>query len=217
VTEPASDSTVSPSESRPEIRLERSTEDWSVLADPARRTRPFDGGKYIALSLGNPASYVSLGLDLRERWELVAAPNFATGGNRQDSYLLHRLQAHADTHLDANWRIVVQGEDVRAPGLIQHSDRSIQYACTDYQEVLQAAGITPSMSRRANALDNAPMESFFHTLKTELVHHRAYVTHEEARRDLFAYVESFYNRQRLHSGLGCRTPDEAERKAQNVA
>ena len=79
------------------------------------------------------------------------------------------------------------------PGLIQHSDRGIQHACTDDQEVLQAAGITPSMSRRGNALDNAPMESFLHTLK-KLVHHRAYATHEEARRDLFAYVEGFYNR-----------------------
>lgn len=116
MTEPAPDSTAFPPESRPEIKLERFTEDWSVLADPVRRTRPFDGGKYIALSPGDPASYVSLGLDLRERWELVAAPNFATGGNRQDSYLLHRLQAHADIHLDANWRIFVQGEDVRAPG-----------------------------------------------------------------------------------------------------
>lgn len=103
------------------------------------------------------------------------------------------------------------------PGLIQHSDRGIQYACTDYQEALQAAGITPSMSRRGNALDNAPMESFFHTLKTELVHHRAYATHDEARRDLFAYVEGFYNRKRLHSGLGYKTPDEAERRAQSIA
>lgn len=116
MTEPAAASTVPPPESRPEIRLERFTEDWSVLADPARRTRPFDGGKYIALSPGDPATYISLGLDLRERWELVAAPNFGTGGNRQDSYLLHRMQAHADIHLDANWRIFVQGEDVRAPG-----------------------------------------------------------------------------------------------------
>lgn len=61
------------------------------------------------------------------------------------------------------------------------------------------------------------MESFFHTLKTELVYHRAYATHDEARRDLFAYVEWFYDRQRLHSGLDYRTPDEAERRAQGVA
>ena len=103
------------------------------------------------------------------------------------------------------------------PGLIQHSDRGIQYACTDYQEVLAGAGITPSMSRRGNALDNAPMESFFHTLKTELVYQRAYATHDEARRDLFAYVEGFYNRERLHSGLGYRTPAKVERRAHRVA
>lgn len=103
------------------------------------------------------------------------------------------------------------------PGLIQHSDRGIQYACGGYQAALAGAGITPSMSRRANPLDNAPMESFFHTLKTELVHHRIYATQDEAKRNLFAYVEGFYNRQRLHSGLGYRTPDEAERRTQSIA
>jgi transposase InsO family protein len=102
-------------------------------------------------------------------------------------------------------------------GLIQHSDRGIQYACGDYQTALTEAGIIPSMSRRANPLDNAPMESFFHTLKTELVHHRTYATRDEARRDLFSYVEGFYNRQRLHSALDYRTPDQAERQAANVA
>ena len=61
------------------------------------------------------------------------------------------------------------------------------------------------------------MESFFHTLKTELVHHRAYATHDEARRDLFAYVKGFYNQERLHSGLGFRTPAEVKRRAQRVA
>ena len=102
-------------------------------------------------------------------------------------------------------------------GLIQHSDRGIQYACGDYQAALAKAGITPSMSRRANPLDNAPMESFSHTLKTELVHHRTYATQDEARRDLFSYVEGFYNRQRPHSALDYRTPDQAEQQAENVA
>ncbi|QET91559.1 IS3 family transposase [Roseomonas mucosa] len=102
-------------------------------------------------------------------------------------------------------------------GLIQHSDRGVQYACGDYQAALTKAAIIPSMSRRANPLDNAPMESFFHTLKTELVHHRAYATRDEAKRDLFSYVEGFYNRQRLHSALDYRTPDQAERQAANVA
>jgi putative transposase len=103
------------------------------------------------------------------------------------------------------------------PGLLHHSDRGVQYACGEYQKALAGAEITPSMSRKGNALDNAPMESFFHTLKTELVHHRIYATRDEAKRDLFAYVEGWYNRTRLHSGLGYRTPDEAERRAANVA
>ena len=103
------------------------------------------------------------------------------------------------------------------PGLVQHSDRGVQYACGDYQTALKAAGITPSMSRPAKPLDNAPMESFFHTLKTELVHHRTYTTRDDAKRDLFSYVESFYNRQRLHSALEYRTPDQAERQAADVA
>jgi putative transposase len=102
-------------------------------------------------------------------------------------------------------------------GLVHHSDRGIQYACTDYQKALAAAGIRPSMSRRGNALDNAPMESFFHTLKTELVHHRVSTTHDEAQRDLFGYIEGWYNRQRLHAGLDYITPIEAERRAQRQA
>ena len=78
-----------------------------------------------------------------------------------------------------------------AAGLIQHSDRGIQYACGDDQAALETAGMTPPMSRRANPLDNAPVESFFHTLKTKLVHHRTYTTRDEAQRDLFAYSEGF--------------------------
>jgi len=93
----------------------------------------------------------------------------------------------------------------------------IQYACGDYQAALTQAGIIPSMSRRANPLDNAPMESFFHTLKTELVHHRTYQTRDEAKRDLFAYVEGFYNRPRLHSAIGYLTPVQAEKQATGVA
>lgn len=98
-----------------------------------------------------------------------------------------------------------------------HTDRGVQYACTAYQAVLAEAGIWPSMSRKGNLLDNAPMESFFHTLKTELVHHRTYATHDEARRDLFGYVEGWYNRKRLHPGLGYQTLAEEERQARHVA
>jgi len=95
-------------------------------------------------------------------------------------------------------------------GLLHHSDRGSQYASTEYQGMLMRNGITPSMSRKGNCWDNAPMESFFHTLKTELVHHKHYLTRREARRDIFEYIEVFYNRQRLHSSLGYKTPTEYE-------
>ena len=69
------------------------------------------------------------------------------------------------------------------------------------------------MSRKGNRLDNAPMESFFHALKVERVHHRVYATRHEDRRDLFAYIEGFYNSRRLHSATGCRSTADMERMA----
>jgi putative transposase len=98
-------------------------------------------------------------------------------------------------------------------GLIHHSDRGVQYASHDYRAVLSAAGIIGSMSRKADCYDNAPMESFFHTLKTELVHHRQYNTRAEAQRDIFAFIEGFYNRTPLHSAIGYIAPIEMELKA----
>jgi transposase InsO family protein len=93
------------------------------------------------------------------------------------------------------------------------SFESAQYASLDYRGALAAAGITASMSRKADCFDNAPMESFFHTLKTELVHHRQYATRAEAQRDIFAFIEGFYNRTRLHSAIGYISPIEMELKA----
>jgi putative transposase len=98
-------------------------------------------------------------------------------------------------------------------GLIHHSDRGVQYASADYRKVMQSVGLQVSMSRKADCYDNAPMESFFHTLKTELVHHRQYATPEEAKRDIFAYIEGFYNRTRRHSAIGYISPIEMELKA----
>jgi putative transposase len=95
------------------------------------------------------------------------------------------------------------------PGLIHHSDRGVQYAAEPYRRVLERHGITQSMSRRGNCLDNAPMESFFASLKTEHVHQARFRTRAEAKAAVFEYVEIFYNRQRLHSALGYRTPAEA--------
>jgi putative transposase len=98
-------------------------------------------------------------------------------------------------------------------GLIHHSDRGVQYASEDYRNAIRSAGFKVSMSRKADCYDNAPMESFFHTLKTELVHHRQYATRQQAERDIFAYIEGFYNRTRRHSAIGYISPIEMELKA----
>jgi putative transposase len=94
--------------------------------------------------------------------------------------------------------------------LLHHSDRGVQYASEAYQSLLAAHGIEPSMSRKGNCWDNAVVESFFSTLKRELVHHEDYADREEARRSLFEYIEVFYNRKRRHSTLGYRSPAEFE-------
>ncbi len=96
-------------------------------------------------------------------------------------------------------------------GLVAHSDRGSQYASEHYRRILAGHGITCSMSRRANCWDNAPMESFFASLKKELVHDEDYPTRAEARASLFEYIEVFYNRVRRHSSLGYRSPAEYER------
>jgi putative transposase len=91
-------------------------------------------------------------------------------------------------------------------GLLAHSDRGSQYASDHYQSLLGKHGITCSMSGVAQCWDNAPAESFFASLKKELVHHEDYQTREEARASIFEYIEVFYNNQRLHSSLGYLTP-----------
>ena len=96
------------------------------------------------------------------------------------------------------------------PGLIHHSDRGSQYASGDYQALLEAQQMICSMSRRGNCWDNAPVESFFSTLKRELVHHRRYQTRAEARADIFEYIEVWYNRRRRHSSLGYKSPVDYE-------
>ena len=95
-------------------------------------------------------------------------------------------------------------------GLLHHSDRGSQYAATRYQQLLATHGMTISMSRRGNCWDNACVESFFGTLKRELVYHRHYATRDDAKRDIFEYIEVFYNRLRRHSTLGYDSPAEFE-------
>ena len=96
------------------------------------------------------------------------------------------------------------------PGLLHHSDRGVQYASEDYQHLLRSHGIECSMSGKGDCWDNAVMESFWGTLKTELVNHERYETHEQARASIFEYIEVFYNRKRLHSALGYLSPEQFE-------
>jgi transposase InsO family protein len=93
---------------------------------------------------------------------------------------------------------------------VHHSDRGGPYASAEYQEVLDRHGIVGSMSRPGNCYDNAPVESFFHSLKTEWLDHLTLHTRVQARSAIFEYIEAFYNRSRLHSSLGYRSPDEYE-------
>jgi putative transposase len=109
-----------------------------------------------------------------------------------------------------------QAQQQRKPvaGLVCHSDRGSQYASHDYQTALKEAKIVCSMSRRGNCWDNAPTESFFATIKKELIHRTRFVTRQEAHKAIFAYIEIWYNRRRKHSTLGYLSPEAFERKHQ---
>lgn len=112
-----------------------------------------------------------------------------------------------------------QALDRRRPaaGLILHSDRGSQYSSWAYRDLLQQHGIRQSMSRKGDCWDNAPMESFFKTLKVEEVYQTKYATRQEAQTKVFEYIEIFYNRQRLHSTLNYTTPNDFEANNQHSA
>lgn len=96
------------------------------------------------------------------------------------------------------------------PGLLWHTDRGSQYAADSHRQLLKAHGIDQSMSRKGNCWDNAVSESFFHTLKTELIHDQIFATREHAKQALFEYIEVFYNQMRLHSANDYLSPAEFE-------
>ena len=98
-------------------------------------------------------------------------------------------------------------------GLLFHSDRGVQYASGDFRDALKAASLVPSMSRKANCYDNAAMESFWATLKLELVYRTRFLTHADARQQIFDYIARFYNTQRLHSALGYLSPAQFEQQS----
>ena len=104
-----------------------------------------------------------------------------------------------------------------APGLVHHSDRGVQYACTAYRERLAAHGVDVSMSRRGNCYDNAVAESFFATLERELIDRRDWPTRAEAARAIFDYIATWYNTRRLHSTLNYQSPAAYERHLRRAA
>jgi transposase InsO family protein len=141
------------------------------------------------------------------------------------TYLAALLDLHSrrvvgwsmDSRLDRSLALDALGMALKTrrpePGLVHHSDRGVQYASTEYRRQLRRRGVVCSMSRKGDCWDNAVVESFFSTLKTERVHHRLYRSRDEARRDVFEYIEVFYNRVRLHSTLGYLSPAQFESKA----
>ena len=123
------------------------------------------------------------------------------------------MRKHMRTELTSAALMMAAQRQRPGAGLVCHSDRGSQYAAEAYRKQLADMKAIPSMSRTGCCYDNAPMESFFHTLKVELAHQRRWATRDDARRDLFAYMEGYYNRQRIHSALGYITPEQAERNA----
>ncbi len=104
------------------------------------------------------------------------------------------------------------GERQPPPGLVHHSDRGVQYACAEYAEILGEHQMIPSMSRPANPYDNASCESFIKTLKREEIYANDYRDLEHLRRNVGKFIEQYYNRCRLHSALGYRSPEEFEQR-----
>jgi putative transposase len=131
---------------------------------------------------------------------------------QEENEILRKASAMADhlrSSLCENALMMAIQHRAPPPGLLHHSDRGVQYACGPYRKILDRYGIKASMSRKGDCYDNAPMESFFSSMKTELVHRTQFRTRREAKAALFEYIEIFYNRKRRHSGIGYRTPAQA--------
>ena len=118
------------------------------------------------------------------------------------------ISMHAVATVIPAWRMALINRGV-SQGLIFHSDQGVQYACDDFRKVLQKGDmVQQSMSRKGNCWDNAVAESFFKSLKSEWLNGVSFKTREDAEREVFRYIEIWYNRQRLHSSLGYKSPEE---------
>jgi len=116
------------------------------------------------------------------------------------------MSENIDSDLSCTALNMAIGKEHLGEDMIFHSDRGVQYACSAFKNTLTNNAITPSMSRKGNCWDNAPMESFFHSLKTEWTNHQSFKTRLQARQSIFEWIEVFYNRERIHSSLGYKSP-----------
>jgi putative transposase len=114
---------------------------------------------------------------------------------------------HARDTVVAAWRMAMVNRPP-STGLIFHSDRGVQYACKEFRDLLKARNVRQSMSGKGDCWDNAVAESFFKSLKSEWLDHKDFKTREQAAGEVFIYIEAWYNRQRLHSTLGYRSPEQ---------
>ena len=120
------------------------------------------------------------------------------------------MAAHLRAELVEDALAMATGARAPSPGLIHHSDRGVQYCCGEYRAELESWGMVASMSRAGDCYDNAPKESFWATLKKELMSDTAFATREQARAAIFEYIEVFYNRQRIHGSIGYVSPEQFE-------
>jgi transposase InsO family protein len=155
------------------------------------------GGDITYVATGEGWLFLAIFLDIFTR----KVVGFSCDDNMQTELILRALE------------MALGRQDVKDGELVAHSDQGSQYASDAYNSRLRLAGIIASMSRKGNCYDNAHVESFFHSLKAELVYRRNFKTREEAKRAIFEWIETWYNRERRHSALGYMTPAEYEKLA----
>ncbi len=154
-------------------------------------TEPASGSTYIKTT--NGWLYLTVIVDLADRKVI--------------GWALSQTMKASDTVIPA-WKMAIKNRPITTQ-LIFHSDRGVQYACYEFRDVLKTQPlVTQSMSRKANCWDNAVAESFFRTLKTELIHHMDVKPMAIAKIGIFEFIEIWYNRKRIHASLGYRTPVE---------
>jgi len=165
--------------------------------------------RYLTTLLGDITFYKRLYQDKGGKYHYLLDEKLGLAKNQRVSKLYEKIQGLM-AFLSAALHMALKQRKLSS-NLLLHSDRGRQYASDSYQTLLKRNGILCSMSGKGNCWDNAVMESFYRTLKVELIYQEKYETRIQAQRDIFKYIEIFYNRERLHSSLGYYSPEEYEK------